>query len=61
MGLDELAARLDHVAHQRGEDVLRLVHVLDLDRGDLDAPRIGLPVEKTEITYSDRAAAFLFL
>src|SRR3954451_5681588 len=29
--LDEIAARLDHVAHQLGEDVIRLVDFLDLD------------------------------
>jgi hypothetical protein len=29
--LDEFAARLDHVAHQLGEDVVGLVDLLDLD------------------------------
>src|SRR5258708_12730916 len=30
MFLDEIAARLDHVAHQLGEDVVGLVDLLDL-------------------------------
>ena len=31
MGLDELAARLDHIAHEGREDILRVVDVPKLD------------------------------
>ena len=45
MLLDEVAARLDHVAHQLGEDVVGLVDLLDLhlkQRAHVDVQR-GFP------------------
>jgi hypothetical protein len=54
--LDELAARLDHVAHQLGEDVVG-VNLLDLQQRALVGIECGLP-ELARVNFAESFIAF---